>query len=114
MLRHALRAFLMQQGLLDEGAPDSAVPAACIEFLAASPAAVVLINLEDLWGEEKPQNTPGTSSEERPNWRQKTLRRFEDFSRDPSILALMQRVAKLRGESSDLNNLSALDPRRTS
>jgi 4-alpha-glucanotransferase len=42
----------------------------CLEFLARSEAGVVLVNLEDLWRETKPQNIPATTSE-RPNWRRR-------------------------------------------
>ncbi len=43
---------------------------ALLTFLARSKAEVVLVNLEDLWLEKKPQNTPGTSTE-RVNWKRK-------------------------------------------
>jgi 4-alpha-glucanotransferase len=53
--------------------PDDplAVLPALIEALGASDARYVLVNLEDLWGEEEPQNVPGTSTE-RPNWTRRT------------------------------------------
>ena len=116
MVRHALRAFLLQRDLLAPEDPDSAVAGACLEYLAASPAAVVLINLEDLWGELTAQNTPGTSSAQRPNWRQKMQRGLEDFTHDPAILALLGRIDSLRREASEdfaSPHLSAPNPRRT-
>jgi len=45
-----------------------------LEWLGASQAEVVLVNAEDLWHEDLPQNVPGTHREV-PNWRRK-------FSRD--------------------------------
>jgi 4-alpha-glucanotransferase len=38
-----------------------------LEYLSDSDARAVLVNLEDLWLEEEPQNVPGTNTE-RPNW----------------------------------------------
>jgi len=59
----------------------------CMEFLKRSRAGIVLHNLEDLWGETKPQNIPATTSEH-ANWRRRMrysmerLRRLEThFSR---------------------------------
>jgi 4-alpha-glucanotransferase len=61
--------------------------AGCMEFLKRSKASIVLHNLEDLWGETKPQNIPATTSEH-ANWRRRMrysmerLRRMEThFSR---------------------------------
>lgn len=45
--------------------------AAALEWLGRTDAAVVLADLEDLWLEPAPQNVPGTSSDERPNWRRR-------------------------------------------
>lgn len=65
-LKTALALFLRQRGRASVGT----ITRAAIRFLGRSAAETVLINLEDLWGEERPQNVPGTSSE-RPNWRRK-------------------------------------------
>jgi 4-alpha-glucanotransferase len=66
-----------------------------LEYLAASPAHMVLINLEDLWRELEPQNVPGTSTE-RPNWRRKARLSFEDFIKRPEVLSALRRVDELR------------------
>ncbi len=42
----------------------------CTKFLEKSEAIIVLRNLEDLWGETKPQNIPATTSEH-ANWRRR-------------------------------------------
>ena len=41
-----------------------------LAYLAGSRAAFVLVNLEDLWGETRPQNQPGTGAEH-GNWQRK-------------------------------------------
>src|SRR5439155_11703885 len=43
---------------------------ALTQFLADSMANIVLVNLEDLWGEVFPQNVPATNKD-RPNWRRR-------------------------------------------
>ncbi len=47
-----------------------------VEFLARSMADIVLVNVEDLWGEVHPQNVPATTTE-RPNWRRRIKRSIE-------------------------------------
>jgi 4-alpha-glucanotransferase len=67
------------QSLVDSAATNlSQVLRACLLWLRASPAELVLVNLEDLWEEEKPQNVPGTSTE-RPNWRRKARHSIEEI-----------------------------------
>ncbi len=68
---------------------------ACWAHLAASPARVALVNLEDLWLETKPQNVPGLG-EEGTNWLQKTRHRFEVFSQMPQVLNVLREVNRLR------------------
>jgi len=95
-LRAALVRFLRRRNLLAEETFDpQLVLEACLAMLAASPAPVVLVNLEDLWQETEPQNTPGTFRE-RPNWRRKTRYAFEEFSHMPAVLQLLRTVADRR------------------
>jgi 4-alpha-glucanotransferase len=68
-----------------------------LEILAASPARMVLVNLEDLWGEAEPQNVPGTHLE-RPNWRRKARYTFEEFSTRPEVVDALKRVDAVRKE----------------
>jgi 4-alpha-glucanotransferase len=77
--------------------PYPAVLRARLEHLARSPARMVLVNLEDLWGEEEPQNVPGTQ-DERPNWRRKARLTFEEFSRRPAVAGMLHRVEEARRE----------------
>lgn len=66
-----------------------------LDHLAASPARMVLVNLEDLWGETEPQNVPGTHTE-RPNWRRKARFSFEEFSTRADVVEPLKRVDELR------------------
>ncbi len=96
--RAALQAYLTREGFLEPSATEhdlAAVVRGVSEWLAASPAGVVLLNLEDLWLETEPQNTPNTSTE-RPNWRKRIRRPIEDFTSDPALVAMLRRVNSLR------------------
>ncbi len=66
--------------------------------LAASDAALLLINLEDLWLEIEPQNVPGTW-EERPNWQRKTRLSLADISASDEIRNLLNRIHAIRRQS---------------
>jgi len=93
--------FLKRERLLESSLDDTqAVMEACQAYLGLSPAAVVLLNLEDLWGETLPQNTPGTFRE-RPNWRRKAKYSLEEFRQLPSVLQTMRRIAQCRQQAKD-------------
>lgn len=92
--REATRAAV--RGVLDDHDGDApAVAAGLYETMAAGPAQLVVVSLEDLWGERQRQNTPGTSSE-RPNWRLAAALTLEEFSADPSVAAALARVDRAR------------------
>jgi 4-alpha-glucanotransferase len=67
-------------------------------YLAASPAAVVLVNLADLWLEPEAQNIPGTGMEI-PNWRRKLRYSIEEFSQDPQVIKILKEVDRARASS---------------
>lgn len=93
--RHAVIQFLRHRGLLTEDDTMEAVLEACLVYLGQSHAEVVLVNLEDLWGETLPQNTPGTV-DERVNWRRKTRLTLEEITSDPLIDKIVRSVAASR------------------
>ncbi len=66
-----------------------------LDHLAASPARMVLVNLEDLWHETEPQNVPGTHTE-RANWQRKARFSFEEFSTRADVVEPLKRVDELR------------------
>ncbi|HEX2223036.1 MAG TPA: 4-alpha-glucanotransferase [Thermoanaerobaculia bacterium] len=78
-----------------EGDPYPAVLRERLEHLAASPARMVLVNLEDLWNESEPQNVPGTHTE-RPNWRRKARLTFEQLTSRRDIEETLRKVDELR------------------
>jgi 4-alpha-glucanotransferase len=62
---------------------------AVLAFLAASDAEIVLINLEDLWGELEPQNVPGMPE---LSWRHKFRMSLEDARADGSIRRVLENM----------------------
>jgi 4-alpha-glucanotransferase len=95
-LNAALGRFLQRRGLLaHKGAGVGALLEACLFFLAGSPAEFVLVNLEDLWLETRPQNVPGTSGE-RLNWRRKLQFSLEELRSWPGGLRLLNSLHQIR------------------
>lgn len=97
MLR-ILQDFVLHRGWLHEATitPDvAAVFQACLRWLGASPAQVVLLNAEDLWLETQPQNFPGTSLE-RPNWQNKARYPLEAWQQVPQVRAALRALQRYR------------------
>jgi 4-alpha-glucanotransferase len=94
-LRRGMAALLGREQDADDPRIYHCVLRDRLERLAASPARLVLVNLEDLWGETEPQNTPGTQAE-RINWRRKARLTFEELSTRPELLETLARVDELR------------------
>jgi 4-alpha-glucanotransferase len=86
--------------LLGAHAPLNARTAhdALVQFLARSPADMVLLNLEDLWLESEPQNVPGTS-QERPNWQRRLKLTLDELRNDPGVRKLLASVEHARRSS---------------
>lgn len=102
--RERLRRRAMKQALADYfevGGSREALPrvlAAALCFLGASQARIVLVNLEDLWLETQPQNTPGTTTE-RQNWCRKARYSLDQFLEMPGViepLGALDRARKAR------------------
>jgi 4-alpha-glucanotransferase len=74
-----------------------------LRWLAASPADVVLITLEDLWLEQKPQNVPGTSHE-RPNWRRRLRHTLDEIRSSEEVRNVLLSVSAARHQHTDGRN----------
>jgi 4-alpha-glucanotransferase len=83
--------------------------AGCLAHLAAGDADLVLVDLEDTWGERAPQNRPGTGPEE-PNWRRRSAYTLAELQRSDPIAALLAEVDRLRAGKPRPPPRSALDP----
>ena len=94
-LRSELERDIPEEARADQGSRNRAVLRMLLEWLAASPARMMLVNLEDLWGETEPQNVPGTHTE-RPNWRRKARFSFEEFSQRVEVVESLRKIDELR------------------
>jgi 4-alpha-glucanotransferase len=95
-LNRSLAAFLASEGFLRGKKPEPKnILQVCLEWLAASPAEIVLVNLEDLWLEKNPQNVPGTS-DERPNWRRKAKLTIEAIRKNREIKNALRTLKRFR------------------
>lgn len=98
--RRAVREVLVDRlqskgDLSGDGTTAESVRDAIARWLAASPTECVVLNLEDLWLETLPQNTPGTTAE-RPNWRRKLRHSLETWDELPGLRELLVAVDRLR------------------
>ncbi|MGH7477405.1 MAG: 4-alpha-glucanotransferase [Longimicrobiales bacterium] len=93
--RAALIEFLHDRGTITDALDPASVHAALAEHLATGAAALLMVNLEDLWGETEPQNVPGTWKE-RPNWRRRAALRFDEFCDAPGVLGALRRIHAAR------------------
>jgi len=62
---------------------------------ARSSSAISLINLEDCWGERRPQNVPGTDTEY-PNWRRRSRVPLANLINDKSLAGWIRTLARER------------------
>jgi 4-alpha-glucanotransferase len=100
-VRQAMVRYLSSQGWLrssrdGKGDPDAGnALRACLSYLAAGDARMMLVNLEDIWLEERPQNLPGTT-DEHPNWRRPARYPFERFRQMRQVTSTLRHIDALR------------------
>ena len=96
---------LKREGLLPEGmtvdpasSPEMtpALARALHVYLARSPAKVVMVQPEDIVGETRQANLPGTV-DEYPNWRRKLALDWDDIAKDTRARALFAALRDTRG-----------------
>ena len=68
---------------------------ALLALLGESRAPLVLVDLEDLWGERRAHNVPGTTREH-PNWRRRLRHPLESFSRLSAVRRLLSELDRAR------------------
>jgi 4-alpha-glucanotransferase len=72
-----------------DDAADLDVLVGVVRVAAEGDAALVVANIEDCWGEEGPQNVPGTTVE-RPNWRRRAQVPLEAWDDQPGVRAVVE------------------------
>ena len=105
---HALIGALVDAGLTEAGADEAETPpltpalaGAIHAWLAASPAAIALAQVEDLAGEREAVNLPGTDRE-RPNWRRRVSPLVERLFEGDLAVAIL---AALDGRGGDASTM---------
>lgn len=93
-----LASFLTAQGWLAGPADEPAVLHAALAYLGAGDDWLTLAGLADLWGEDRPQNVPGTG-EERPNWRRRARLSLEEMKRDPAVGGILRTIDRIRRDT---------------
>ncbi len=102
--RPRLLRALEREGLLPEGAstdpaayPDltPALRLGAQSYLAASPAKVLMVQLEDVLGAPEQINLPGTT-DQYPNWRRKLPATVERMAADAELDSLSAALTRLR------------------
>jgi len=95
-VKKALTTFLQERGWINQPAVDVyGALKACLSFLSASQARVVLVNLEDLWLETQPQNIPATGGKY-PNWRRQARYTLDELCQMPQVIAILHLIHHLR------------------
>ena len=94
----AIVAHLRQEGLLsvEEQADVAAIYRGVVALLGRSRARRVLLNLEDLWQETEPQNLPGTTQEQYPNWSHQADYDLSEVAHLPAANAVLELMRRLR------------------
>ena len=78
----------------DELAPTAQALRGCLLHLASSAADLVLVDLEDLWGEREPQNRPGTVGG--ANWRRRGVHTLSEARDDTGTTELLRALHEVR------------------
>jgi 4-alpha-glucanotransferase len=99
--RTILLAALAEENLLPQATEEEnatrvispELVAAVHRYLALSPAMLLMVQIDDLTGEEEQLNLPGTI-DEYPNWRRRVAVPVEDLASAPVMLALEQALSE--------------------
>ncbi|MCL4500648.1 MAG: 4-alpha-glucanotransferase [Deltaproteobacteria bacterium] len=94
---------LQNRGLLESPGPPLEPESPCppevregvLEYLAQSPAALMEVRLEEVFGLTEQQNFPGTQREH-PNWRRRIPVSMEEMVHDPNLIKWAMRLNKYR------------------
>jgi 4-alpha-glucanotransferase len=94
--KHALWQHLAERGLAGPEASANDAYRGATRLLAESPAAWTVLNLEDTWGETQPQNIPGTTEAQHPNWIRRAKYPLEQFEAIDDITKALDVMRSVR------------------
>jgi len=121
----ALLVALEQEGLLGEGGSvhPVAYPEMSLElvtgvyrFLARTPAQMMMIHLEDIFGQMDQVNLPGVREDVYASWRRRLAVNLEEWRNDPRVMAIAAAIRAERAQAGPAMPepsapLPALEPR---
>ncbi|MFL5259005.1 MAG: 4-alpha-glucanotransferase, partial [Hyphomicrobiales bacterium] len=87
--REALVRAVRREGL-EAGESEEDLLVAAHEFVARSGSTLMLVQLDDLYGETEPLNVPGTDRD-RPNWRRRNRRNVEELGSNARVIEAVKR-----------------------
>lgn len=95
--RERRRAAVRKALAIDAAEGDDTIPVmlAVLGHLASQRERVLLLNLEDLWGEMEPQNVPGVAYAKA--WRRRAARTIEEIIDDDGIRRILHALLVSRG-----------------
>jgi 4-alpha-glucanotransferase len=92
-----LRALRSERLLPPDGEPGvPTLSRAAHAFLARTPSALAMVQIDDLTDEADPVNVPATS-EEHPNWRRRLSKRLEELAARPRFIDIAEIFRDERG-----------------
>lgn len=91
----ALKQHLKTEGLLRKRHSEKDLLEAALKLLALSRAKILLVNLEDLWLDDKAHNIPGTGVEAE-NWRKRAKLSIEQFTHNKDIRRILNLLSEYR------------------
>ncbi|MFA9441196.1 malto-oligosyltrehalose synthase [Uliginosibacterium sp. sgz301328] len=103
--RVQLLLALQREGLLPEGVPadpqqvpdmDERLSRAVHAYIARTPARLMGVQLEDIFGQIEQVNVPSTTEERHPNWQRKISVALDDFAADGRALAMAEAILRER------------------
>jgi 4-alpha-glucanotransferase len=95
-LKKALLKYLRRRKFLSAASPGTLETIrACLAYLGAGGAGVVLVNLEDLWLETEPQNVPSVG-DKYPSWRRRARHSLEEAFQMKELVETLSELNKLR------------------
>ena len=90
-----MTSTLRARGLIGQQPTIEELARGALAALAASPARLLVVNLEDLWGELEPQNVPGTLDEV-ANWRRRSRHPVDQLAGLPAVTETLAEVDRRR------------------
>ena len=93
--KRCLLETLRGRELLGADPSTTQITAAALAALASSPARLLSITLEDLWGETRSQNVPGTTTEV-PNWVRKAAHTVDEIAALPAVNQTLAEIDRRR------------------